>query len=993
MGLLAAEAADDTDSSERLQAVMESRLLTLLNNQDSDSAAQPMDPLRRPPHAELPRSVPDLVLEAGKRHAFALRVVSGLTPKLLKPQLDDADDSLSHIDSEQLARLGIAPETTGSLRRLVIYGGPCYETGDGDEFTTLHLYIEDLASMAQDALDSEVGRDLLFEFLDEATAIAGTTKLMWLDFLDVWRHWKRFGVLNPTGSTGVALVVDPTPDDVAWEASAKREPFEAVLADAGLPPMSDWKGAVLDEPGRATLWGPDRAVYLIATKPRLAVATRLDDALSTLHLDPAFAVGVADGLVLTCLRSPELAAGLTMPDGRTLTLSVTLTVDRPPGLDQYHPSAIGVWASPAPRPMISLLLGPDWLELLASEPRNAHLALGAALLYCTEKAAGRRPPKDKRRIHRNFLTAWASAPPVALLHVTEASLSYRNRGPVGLPRSHATRARAERLLAQAVLKRGVAPGLFNGDAALAVCRDQILPALESLLTQVITTWTMGAIPVVAEHLNDAYAERLRAGGELGRALTTPWAATWRAVALEGDDGPFKTRPLELLLESALATCPGGAITPDRFDVAEAADLAQLTMEIGTGQAGYERRLNSLSVIVSALGTTQVHTGPTSLADTNEPMVEAPYGRLDVPRYLAFSRADSIRAHPGVNEPRETATPAQLPPDWETRESPFQRLRDAEGVPGRLLAADQAMRTACGTGLDGLGAVLGTALTWRSGNEHVTVVPREELRAAALDWSNLPPEEVEAALQLLVLRPDALRAEDIPHWEQERRSHRLAIQPIPQIGDDLIVMPWAVASAQGIFLSYLADGRLPWHPSSLPDAVRNAFGEYRQIANFELERDATELVRSVPLPCRSHIEPHTAAASGLRLNGEVDLLVADPLHHRLWVCEVKDVAFAVSPRTIRGRIDHFVRRDGHIAQLMSRWTEISANPQAAVGLLAGPLPTLPWQVLPLMITRRVEPAAFVDGIAVTFTVLDDLTTVLQTESDPQPGHSPIGMTAR
>jgi hypothetical protein len=43
----------------------------------------------------------------------------------------------------------------------------------------------------------------------------------------------------------------------------------------------------------------------------------------------------------------------------------------------------------------------------------------------------------------------------------------------------------------------------------------------------------------------------------------------------------------------------------------------------------------------------------------------------------------------------------------------------------------------------------------------------------------------------------------------------------------------------------------------------------------------------------------------------------------------------------------------------------------------------------MVTRRVEPAAFVEGVGVTFTVIADFDEILRVEDDPLPGHVPIG----
>jgi hypothetical protein len=64
----------------------------------------------------------------------------------------------------------------------------------------------------------------------------------------------------------------------------------------------------------------------------------------------------------------------------------------------------------------------------------------------------------------------------------------------------------------------------------------------------------------------------------------------------------------------------------------------------------------------------------------------------------------------------------------------------------------------------------------------------------------------------------------------------------------------------------------------------------------------------------------------------------------------------------------------------------ASPGAAARLLGLPDPDRAWTVLPLLITRRVEPAAFTTNPAVTFVVCEDLTAVLQDPGDPPPGQA-------
>jgi hypothetical protein len=81
--------------------------------------------------------------------------------------------------------------------------------------------------------------------------------------------------------------------------------------------------------------------------------------------------------------------------------------------------------------------------------------------------------------------------------------------------------------------------------------------------------------------------------------------------------------------------------------------------------------------------------------------------------------------------------------------------------------------------------------------------------------------------------------------------------------------------------------------------------------------------------------------------------------------------------------------GFINVLVAKRDAVANNPDGALTLLNIPTGTQHWRVLPLMVTRRVEPAAFVAGIGVSFVVVDDLAAVLLDTEDPVFGHAPIG----
>jgi hypothetical protein len=189
-----------------------------------------------------------------------------------------------------------------------------------------------------------------------------------------------------------------------------------------------------------------------------------------------------------------------------------------------------------------------------------------------------------------------------------------------------------------------------------------------------------------------------------------------------------------------------------------------------------------------------------------------------------------------------------------------------------------------------------------------------------------------------------------------------------------------------FAACFLDGRLPWPPATVPRAVADGFNNFRNKQNREFERHVFQILDTTGLPFKGNVEPHHAAPSGLRLTGEVDAIVGDPARSRLWVCEVKDVSTAASPRTVADRVRKFTAPKGYISQLLRSLAEVRASPGAAARLLGLPDPDRAWSVLPVMITRRVEPAAFTSSPAVPFVVCEDLPATLQAPGEPLPGHA-------
>jgi hypothetical protein len=206
---------------------------------------------------------------------------------------------------------------------------------------------------------------------------------------------------------------------------------------------------------------------------------------------------------------------------------------------------------------------------------------------------------------------------------------------------------------------------------------------------------------------------------------------------------------------------------------------------------------------------------------------------------------------------------------------------------------------------------------------------------------------------------------------------------------LLILPWLVRSTQLVFGGHLDEGRLPWPSSSLARATVDAANDLRRSVTRALELDVAAQVAPLDLPYRTNIEQHTAAAAGIPdLPGEVDLVVADPAHGRLWVIEAKDAILAVSPNSVAQRIRRFTKPNGYVDTLLQKAEAVAQHSAATARLVGAPAQGRSWRVVPLMVTRHVEPAAFAQPARIAFAVATDVGSLLTNPNDPEPGLAPI-----
>ncbi|MFD8690767.1 hypothetical protein [Streptomyces sp. NPDC059651] len=253
-------------------------------------------------------------------------------------------------------------------------------------------------------------------------------------------------------------------------------------------------------------------------------------------------------------------------------------------------------------------------------------------------------------------------------------------------------------------------------------------------------------------------------------------------------------------------------------------------------------------------------------------------------------------------------------------------------------------------------------------------------AETVTWSALPADHIRAAVDRLRLHQgNAAGTGPHAYTEVERRSRPLT-HPLIDAGETLLVLPWLACAAREAYAAYLDDGRLP-HPD-LPTPVTQALLRHRQQLDQHLEREINEAVRTAGLPHRFRLLEKTAAGLGIPgLVGEIDLLVADPATGRLWVIEAKNPTGAVAPHALLQHIQKFTTR--YHDKLLAKTATVAAHPGQAAAA-CGVTDEQDWRVLPLMVTRTIEPAAFLANPHVPYVTAERLTAVLADSAAPEPG---------
>lgn len=914
--------------------------------------------------AQLPLSEAPFI--AGPR--TMITVASGLTPAGLSRALNQAATRLREHASPADPSPGDA-----SAVKVVVFGGPL-TLGFQTVTDVVLVHLEELVEILDDAGGDWTAVEYFLEDLGHHT---GYEAVEFIDLLDVWAAWRLYRRLGPARRDDEVAVLRVTPDDgdFTWDNAVGWEAPDAILAAAGLPEHRDWPVSRLTPPFGADLFTtPDGPMVLVGVDPPVVIL--LDAAEGQPYgLDPDVMFGLADGVRGGLAGHSDVAGQARLAHGVPLVIVMRLLGDGPAGAESDPWVRVAVDAAKA---RLEIGFGIGVLEQFIGDGTSGHDTLGAALHEMIRRIRVERGESAGSTLDA-FLRGWRAGGPIATFITRSESLP--RIAPVdSLPRTEAVRARAVRPVFDLIGRSDIA-GTYTDAAAHQICQEHLIPAIEQRLREQLTGSTPGLLRQLAVRLNAARAGHFQRSRQVAYALTRPWAANWHDLARD-TDAAMAVHAAEILFEFALTDPPRGGNPADPMVAAELAALTELLLIVAGLDQGHQHRLNGLRVEIHSDGLFTVEAPAASdAADQTVPGV-------DIEAYHQALRDQQIA------DAMQPATGSPLPADGGAARSPFRdnirvpvdyrRIRDV--LPPSLLAVDDHLTADRGAGMNGVTAVLGVAADWETSDDGIAVVAVADLITAAVSWSGLPEDQIRAALDTLTLTADLLPAmRNREYLDVERREYRLPLRPLPVVDQHVWILPWAVHTTQHLHAVYLDSGRLPYPAAAVSERTTNAVIEHRKAANLELEHEVRAILSALRLPHRFQFSQGELKKAGIpNPVGEIDLLIADAGSQRLWLCEIKDPIAAFSPATMRAHVGRFVRaRNGYLVKLLKKADQIRQHPHEAAAA-CGVLENVDWRVIPLMITRLVEPTAYTDNPQVAFLLPRQLGQALADPDDPAPG---------
>lgn len=869
-------------------------------------------------------------IDAGEGAVPVLQFVKDglhLAADFVGPGLGDFESAVRRLNSLRPGREysspageGCVPTDSEIVRVAILVGTLDFAVGlpsDGEPVSLVSL--ETLRWMVT---TSERPEDIAL-FLQSCQA-PGREHRMSFGMFDMWEVWRsEGGAFHLAGSPISALFFDPHHERLEWELHEQRAWLEAALLRLGLAGLTRWPEVIAED-------GPLRAAVTDATtKTSVQVGVGAG----------GVAIAVRSGFgVRGEVRATEIARAVFWKLVHLDEGAVRKIADGELRIDVHDFDAdFDEVRARRERGQVSLAFGIGLGARLLADSLAVEEELGSVIAA----AAG----VEGNNLDE-FMSSWNQAP--SGIAVDAVGVAQRAHHLPQYDEVHPYYVQSARVLvAQMLHDRGVKPGVRSRADARDLESKVIYPFLSSLLDAELGRFDAELVRLeVLERLESVHLTRMRQAGH--HARMSELSTQSESLASVSDDRTktaVASRVLGMLVELTLQLPEHGDSAPTASDLDRLEALASLLHESGFRSEAIHVGLIDACTEITEDYRILLRAGPD-----------------------AFDQAAYAEAHASATLPaRPPAKPMEEPDPSEV---------SIVGLFPKLSGVDDSLRGSLGFGLDALVGTLDHLSHWEvADSAPVARVPLVELvetiSADATSWSS----EVGPAVQRLLLGREVLELETLEPWELDRRAVRLLTRPVVETrSGEALVAPWAAGTTRSVILNHLEDGRLPWPESALPSDVTAALKSYRSQRNRELEQEAVERLADVEdIRVRGSLKPKRAAQIGVPdLPGEIDFVAVHLASRRVWVGEVKDRAMAFSPRQIQRAIDDFViPGTGFCAKLLAKTEVVRAHAEHLLASMGVEYGDRKWEVLPIFVTRRVEPAAFAQGMTIEFRTVTDL----------------------
>lgn len=819
-----------------------------------------------------------------------------------------------------------------------VMAGPQYSGPLGLMLPTMSL--EDLEWFVYTALPSH---DDLWYFIRDITKTPGVDKIRSWDLIDQWEVWRQEKSFYRGASTLDLLSFSPHAAIVEWEDAAQSSAVEVALHRLGMRPLRDWPGvdfsadSGLDVADMRT----DEIIRVLPFTVPVAI-DRVDSSAPQAHAETLWRLSIALDWKVT--HSKEAFAKAASASG---VPAVRIRF-------QFEDRATG--------PALTVANRDDPGQLTIGWDARLQMLL-AENSYDVEQNLGRVVAELMSPEQRaDVIEAWDNAPPG--IRVDGLSIQQRAQHLDEPIVAHdALHIEVLRELASHIRGSESEPGVFEGKAATAMESQRVFPWLLNRFHESIAPFDADRLLQFAMEQHESVSrQRLITEKRLGWNRGFPVTGT---ASEDRRDGITKTtRVIAFIVEEVLATPPAGDRIVGAASWAEPLAVAELCIESCFRSDTIHWRLRDVAVELSEMFEINI-------VSSDEPT------DVDIGGYNAVRAVATLpSAVPIATNQHQGPEPGEVTPVGTMEKAP------------KLRPLDDAMRPGLGFGIDALTGVIAVATQWEATSDApATRAAREKFADTCVELTaGATRDEYLAALDYLTLGAADLQVEVIPHWETERRAHRLAVRPFVEAHDDHVwVLPWTAESTMRIVLNYLADGRLPWPTKTLPAVVADAFATYRQALNIDLEDVIEVALREHGFAVRGSVKPEKKDHYGLTsLSGEIDALCIDEPRSRIWVIEAKDPMIPFSARQIRQKFDDFHRTKGYVDKLLKKVGDVSASASGVAVAFEVDNPARTWQVVGLAVTRHVDPGAFATDPRISFCVADNVVAVVDQDSTPIAG---------